>query len=131
MYNNQLGGRICTTVFCTTDEFTPRGGVPRKEWLIKILEAIDSNAAEGTLLIEHPAMSISRRLPDGAVLLMLCNFGFDPIEQLDLKVTGAAKVSELTADGTWKDLKFTGNDGVVSVDRTMACYETLIIRIER
>lgn len=131
VYNNQLGGRICTTVFCTTDEFTPRGGVPRKEWLIKILEAIDSNAAEGTLLIEHPAMSISRRLPDGAVLLMLCNFGFDPIEQLDLKFTGAAKVSELTADGTWKDLKFTGNDGVVSVDRTMACYETLIIRIER
>ena len=131
IFNNALGGRICTTVFCTTDEFTPRGGVPRKEWLINLIEAIESNAADGTMLIEHPALAISRKLSGNAAMLMLCNLGFDAIETVELKYSNAAKVSELTADGVWKELNFKQDSGVLSIDRSMACYETLIIKVEK
>ena len=131
IFNNELGGRICTVVFRTTDEFTPRGGMPRKEWLIKVIEAIEPGAADGTCLIEHPALSICRRLADGSDMLMLCNLGFDAIEVLELKYSKAAKVSELTAEGVWKELDFKAADGKIAVDRTMACYETLIIKVEK
>ena len=131
IFNNALGGRICTTVFCTTDEFTPRGGVPRKEWLINLIEAIENSAADGTMLIEHPALAISRKLSGNAAMLMLCNLGFDAIETVELKYSNAAKVSELTADGIWKELNFKQDSGVLSIDRSMACYETLIIKVEK
>ena len=42
-----------------------------------------------------------------------------------------AKVSELTADGIWKELSFESGDGKIIVDRSMACYETLIIKVEK
>ena len=131
IYNNDLGGRICTTVFRPTDEFTPRGGVPRKNWLIYLLDAINAGSADGTLLVEHPALSVARKLPDGSDLLMFCNLGFDAIDSLEIKYSGAAKVSELAADGSWKTLPFEVCDGRIVVDRTMACYETLIIKVEK
>ena len=131
IYNNSLGGRICTTVFRTVDEFTPRGGEPRKNWLIHVIEAIEAGAADGTLLIEHPALAVSRKLPDGANLHMYCNLGFDAIDTLEIQYSGVAKVSELTADGIWKELSFESGDGKIIVDRSMACYETLIIKVEK
>lgn len=131
IFNNALGGRICTTVFCTTDEFTPRGGVPRKEWLIKLIEAIEPGGADGTLLVEHPALAVSRKLADGATMLMLCNLGFDAIDELEIRFADAAKVSELTSDGEWKALDFQKADSRIIVDRSMACYETLIIKVEK
>ena len=131
VYNNALGGRICTTVFRTTDEFTPRGGVPRKDWLIKLIEVIEAGAADGTLLVEHPALSVSRKLADGSTMLMFCNLGFDAIEQVEVKFAGAGKVSELTADGEWKKLDFKVDGSKIVIGRSMACYETLIIKVEK
>ena len=131
IYNNPLGGRICTTVFRTTDEFTPRAGVPRKKWIIKLLEAIEAGAADGTLLTEHPTLSVARKLPGNADLLMFCNLGFDAIDAVEIKYSKAAKVSELTADGTFKELSFETVDDRIVVDRTMACYETLILKVEK
>lgn len=131
IYNNSLGGRICTTVFRTTDEFTPRGGVPRKDWLIGIFEAIEKGSADGTWLVEHPALSIARKLPDGSTMLMLCNLGFDAAEEIELKFSGAAKVAELAADGVWKEVSFTSGDGKIVIDRSAACYETVILKVEK
>ena len=131
VYNNTLGGRICTTVFRTTDEFTPRGGVPRKNWLIKLIEVIEAGAADGTLLVEHPALAVSRKLPDGSTMLMFCNLGFDAIEQVEIKFANVGKVSELTADGEWKKLDFKVDGSKIVIDRSMACYETLIIKVEK
>lgn len=131
VYNNALGGRICTTAFRTTDEFTPRGGVPRKDWLIKLIEVIEAGAADGTLLVEHPALSVSRKLADGSTMLMFCNLGFDAIEQVEVKFAGAGKVSELTADGEWKQLDFKVDGSKIVIGRSMACYETLIIKVEK
>ena len=64
-------------------------------------------------------------------MLMLCNLGFDAIDTVELKFSGAAQVSELTADGVWKELDFKQDSGVIAIDRSMACYETLIIKVEK
>ena len=130
LFNNELGGTVCTTVFCTTDEFTPRGGVPRKEWLFYLLDKIDAEAVKGSSLAEQPVMSLTRQMNDGGKLVMLCNLGFDALDDIELKFPGASKVEILSADGKWEaaDAKVSGETLVIA--KPVACYEVVIIKIK-
>lgn len=130
LFENEFGGKICTTVFSTTDEFTPRGGVPRKDWLTFVLSRLSPEAVKGIALAEQPMLSIARKANDGAKLIMICNLGFDALETLDIKFADAASVQYLDADGVWKDAEFTVNGDTVIIDRPVACYEVVILKIK-
>ena len=130
LFENELGGKICTTVFCTTDEFTPRGGVPRKDWLTFVLSKLSPEAVKGIALAEQPMLSIARKANDGAKLIMICNLGFDALDTLDIRFAGAAGVKYLDADGVWKDAEFTVNGDTVTINRPVACYEVVILKIK-
>ena len=130
IYNNQLGGRICTVSFNTTDEFTPRAGMPRKNWLIRLIAAIDPEAVKGCVLAEQPVLSIVRKSNDGSTLQMVCNLGFDALDDLEIKFAGVEKVQCLGADGIWQDVDFTVDGDVFSIDKQVACHEVVILKIK-
>ncbi len=130
IFNNELGGRVCTTVFRTTDEFTPRGGEPRKNWLIYLLEAIENGGASGTIITDQPALSVTRKMSDGSTLAMICNLGFDALDEIVIKYKDASAVSVLSAGGVWEKVQFAAGGGSVSIPRQVACYETVVIKVK-
>ena len=130
IFNNELGGRICTTVFRTTDEFTPRGGEPRKNWLIYLLEAMENGGASGTIITDQPALSITRKMSDNSTLVMICNLGFDALDDIVIKYKNASMVTVLSADGVWEKVPFAASGSTVSIPRAVACYETVVIKIK-
>ena len=97
--------------------------------LFYLLDKIDAEAVKGSSLAEQPVLTLSRRMSDGGKLIMLCNLGFDALDDIELKFPGASKVEILSADGKWEaaDTKVAGETLVIA--KPVACYEVVILKI--
>ena len=127
---NSIGGTVLTTAFMSKEHFSLRSGMPRKEWLIKLLCELDRNAMQGTVLNDSPVMAVKRVLPDNGTLLMICNVGYDPQDSLDLLFDSVSRVERLNADGKWQKVSFKKDaSGSVKLDIAIPCFGVEIIRV--
>ena len=118
LFENSLGGKILTVAFNSDEHFSLRAGMPRKNWMIYLLDHLDPETAQGSILNDTPVMSIKRKAADNSTLLMVCNLGYDPIEKLEIKLDKAEKIELLNEKGKW-----------VSVDFKRACPKTVVAEV--
>lgn len=128
---NSLGGKVLTVAFCSEEHFSLRAGSPRKMWLDYLLDKLDPEVAQGSVMNDQPAMSLKRFAKDGSMLLMVMNLGYDPMDSVTLKLNKVSKIEQLTGDGKWVPVKFKrACPGNVIAEVGMPCYKVVILRVK-
>ena len=131
LFENELGGKIMTVAFCSDEHFSLRAGMPRKNWMIYLLEKLDPEVVQGSVLNDTPVMSIKRKAADGSTLLMVCNLGYDPIESLQIKLGKAEKIELLTEKGKWASVDFKRLcPQTVDAEVALPCYGVAVLKIK-
>lgn len=131
LFENSLGGKILTVALSTEEHFTLRAGMPRKLWMIHLLEFLDKDVVQGTVMNDTPVMSIKRTARDGSTLLMICNLGYDPIDALDIKLDKVEKIEILTEKGKWSKVDFKRLcPETVSAEVALPCYGVAILKVK-
>ena len=99
--------------------------------MIYLLEKLDPEVVQGTVMNDTPVLSIKRKAADGSTLLMVCNLGYDPIEALDIKLNKAEKIEILSEKGKWNSVDFKRLcPETVSAEVALPCYGVAILKIK-
>ncbi|MBE6374921.1 MAG: hypothetical protein E7050_00505 [Lentisphaerae bacterium] len=130
IYDNHLGGRICTTAFCH-DTLFANAQEERKMWLLNILEKLNGDILPFTAVENQHIMLLHRKLPSNTDILGFFNLGFDSMDNIELRCRRKiSKVSFLRGEGCWQELPFEYKDNVLSVPLELRCYENAVLSIE-
>ena len=128
-YKNALGGTICSMCFHHEIIFS-QFNESRKDFFIEVLERLKGSRMA---LVNYDAQNvtvITREYTDGSLLAEVCNINFDPLKTLQLRFARIpSKIEYLTGAGNWEELPFTVEDGLVKVERTLGCYELVILKV--
>lgn len=131
IFKNELGGTVLTVALCSEEHFTLRAGGPRKNWMLYLLEKLDDEVVQGAVLNDTPVISIKRKAADGSRLLMICNNGYDPIDNLEIKLRKAGKIEMLSEKGEWLPVNFKRVcPEVVIADVALPCYGIAVLKVK-
>ena len=128
-FRNALGGLVCSTAFHQDVSYVQYNET-RKEWYVRILERLNGGRLPAVCQDLQEILVLTRAYEDGRVLCYICNLNFDPMETVTLRCGAEpARVEELTPGGEWRELSFRKEGENIVLDRSLNCYETLIVRL--
>ena len=80
---------------------------------------------------ELPAYIRCGKRSDGGYMVALVNLSHDAMEEIDLRCAFDVKsVEAMDPDGVYRPLEFRKNPGGILIDRPLACYETIILKLK-
>ena len=128
-FRNALGGLVCSTAFHQDVSYVQYNET-RKEWYVRILERLNGGRLPAVCQELQEILVLTRAYEDGRVLCYICNLNFDPMETVTLRCGAEpARVEELTPEGEWREAPFRREGENIVLDRSLNCYETLILRL--
>ncbi len=131
IFRNSLGGVICTTGFCVGVFTNDTHNLKRKLWMLNVLERIGGKTVDFSVEHEQNFAALTRKNPEGEVIMAILNLNFDPVENLSIRCSvKPSAIRYLTPEGKWEKIDFQYTDGVAVTDRSMACYELTILKIK-
>ena len=102
----------------------------RKEWYVRILERLNGGRLPAVCQELQEVLVLTRAYEDGRVLCYICNLNFDPMETVTLRCGAEpVRIEELAPGGEWRELPFRKEGENIVLDRSLNCYETLVVRL--
>ena len=131
MYKNPADGTVVTRAVAVGHNRYNDYGPEIKMMVLEILNRIDPNAVPFYAGAEQPIHFRCGKLKTGGHLIAMVNLSFDSLNEIDLRTREDVKSVEiLDADGIYKKLNFKKTDSGVVIDRTVLCYEPVILRVK-
>ncbi len=131
LYRNPAGGTVVTRASAVgiarvNDEYPEV-----KHLLLEIFAQLDPELIPFYIGEEQPVHFRCGKHDRGGYLLALVNLSYDPLTEIDLRTAQKVNSVEfLDGDGIYKPLKFTTSERGIVIDRQVACYEPLILRVK-
>ncbi len=130
LYRNPAGGVVVTRAVAIGHNPYNDYGPAVKDVILEILRRLDESAVPFYVGEEQPIHFRCGKLASGGYLLALVNLGFDALKNVDLRTKLPVKSVEfLDHDGIYRPLEFQTTDTGVVVDKSVPCYDTLILRV--
>ena len=128
-YKNAWGGTVCSMCFhhrIVFSQFNER----RKDFFIEVLERLKGSQMPLLSYDVQNVTVITREYADGALLAEICNINFDPLKTLSLRCAKMPlKIEYLTGAGSWEEIPFTVEEGLVRIEYPLGCYELVLLKI--
>jgi len=127
-FENELGGKVLVYGYrIGGDHLNSFSRYPRKEFFLNAFNYIDP------FRIWYPydaEMYVkSHTLKDNSELVGLFNFGYDPLETVELAFTEKPKsLKILTKQGKWEDLNFDVNGNILSISKRLEPMYPMILK---
>lgn len=130
-YTNPAGGKVITRANAIANNKYNIIGEEVKIAMIHFLKKLDPDTLPVYCGEEMPVYIRCGRRSSGGYMVALVNLSIDAMEKIDLRCSFRAdSVEIMNPAGRYEPLKFTQKGDQVLVDRTMACYETVILKIK-
>lgn len=129
LFKNELGG----TVLVFASETGERGWFsymryPRKDFFLQIFNKVEPFSFWYPADAEMYART--KRLADGSHLVALFNFGWDPLEKIELGFSKKPLSAQiLRKNGKWEDCKFSVSGGVATFSERLEPMYPVILKI--
>ncbi len=130
IYRNSLGGIVCTTANCVATGKTNSLNDARKGWLLDILDKLNGKQLPYTVVGEQEILALSAETRSKETLLGVFNLNFDKMNTIQIRCAAApSQVQLLKGDGTWQNLTFQQNNGVISLPISLECYDCALLKL--
>ena len=129
-FENELGGKVVVLgadVGGTGWNTYPR--YPRKDFFLNVFNSIEPYRLWYPFDAEVYLKTAT--IDDGSELVGFFNFGYDPLEKVELRsFEKPKKISVLEKSGDWKDVSFSCEKGLISVDRKAETMYPVVLKVE-
>ena len=129
IFENELGGKV---IVCASDIGGGGWGTytryPRKEFFLNIFNSIEPYKVWYPYDAEMYVKSAT--LNDGSEFVGLFNFGFDPLDNIELATLQVPKsVKMLNKKGKWENVKFSVNNKILTIPTKLEPMYPAMLRI--
>ncbi len=130
-YKNPYGGTVVTRAQIVGKSRVCDEMPEVKQLLLEIFRRIDPASVPFYIGEDQPVHFRCGKHDKGGFLLAMVNLSFDAMTEIDLRTAEKVNLVEfLDSDGVYKPLKFTVTDRGIVVDKHLACYEPLVLRVK-
>lgn len=132
VFDNACGGRVVCGSWHDRVSGFKIYSESRRNWLWRLLEALDAEALPVTGDDDQPLLCQCRRAADGALLVEAVNLCYDSLEGLHLRLSRVPDAAQVMApDGTWRPVAFTKTTrpGVWRLDVTLDMMQVAVVRL--
>ncbi|MBQ7650480.1 MAG: hypothetical protein IJS15_05950 [Victivallales bacterium] len=131
-FQNRLGGRIVCLAWSSDMPFYKVLKNERRRLLLKALDFLKGGLFEMSLETRHQAIVRHGILKDASELVAVLSLALDAETTIPLRCAKKpASVELLATDGTWKNVTFTHQDNILTVNASLAICRPSILRIRR
>lgn len=130
-YTNPAGGTVITRANAVAGNAYNIIGEEVKIAMVHFLKKLDPATLPVYCGEELPAYIRCGKRSDGGYMVALVNLSHDAMEEIDLRCAFDVKsVEAMDPDGVYRPLEFRKNPGGILIDRPLACYETIILKLK-
>ena len=131
IYKNPYGGVVVTRAMAVGVSRINDERPELKRILVDVFCRLDPASVPFYIGEDQPVHFRCGKHDKGGFLLAMVNLSFDAMTEIDLRTAEKVNIVEfLDSDGVYKPLKFTVTDRGIVVDKHLACYEPLVLRVK-
>ncbi len=130
-YQNRLGGKVVTLAIHGNKEVLNIIDLPRKKFIAKLLQMLDSDALPIYAAADHDVWIKVGKRQQGGWLVALVNLSFDEMPEIRLAVNEIPqKISVLGKNGKWETVAFEAENHILRIQYPAACFDFVALKLE-
>lgn len=132
LFRNKLGGTVVVTSFHLGLKYSYLYSEARQRYVNDMLDTLNGGTTGNVCMNAQNVLTLSRRAPDGADLVLCVNLNLDTDSGVLLRRASEPSSVELMApDGAWRNADFAFSDGILRIPGEWTCYGVKVFRIRR